>query len=211
MESQIQLVEHLIRVGALRTPHIVAAFRAIDRNDFVPPEWQSAAYEDYPLSIGHGQTISQPYTVAFMLELLQPQVGEKILDVGSGSAWTTALLAHIAGRQGEVFGTEIIPELTEFGKRNVAKYHFDHAQILQAGPPAGEAGKKLGLPKEAPFDKILASAAANMLPKEFIQQLQIGGTLVIPVRNDVLRVQKISAKETAVETFPGFAFVPLMQ
>jgi len=211
MESQAQLVEHLIKSGVLRTPHIITAFRAIDRNDFVPQDWQSVAYEDYPIPIGYGQTISQPYTVAFMLELLQPKPGQKILDVGSGSAWTTALLAHIVGLKGKVFGIEIIPGLVEFGKQNVAKYRFDHAQILQAGPPAGEAGKKLGLPKEAPFDKILASAAANKLPKELIQQLQIGGTLVVPVRNDVLRVQKISAKETAVETFPGFAFVPLVR
>jgi len=204
METQAQLVEHLIQSGVLRTPHIIAAFGAIDRKNFVLPEWQSAAYEDYPIPIGYGQTISQPYTVAFMLELLQPQPGQKILDVGSGSAWTTALLAHIVGLKGKVFGIEIIPGLVEFGKQNVAKYRFDHAQILQAG-------KKLGLPEQAPFDKILASAAANKLPKELIRQLQIGGTLVVPVQNDILKIEKVSETKTDIQTFPGFAFVPLMQ
>ncbi|MBI2098367.1 MAG: protein-L-isoaspartate O-methyltransferase [Candidatus Wildermuthbacteria bacterium] len=199
-----KLIQHLRDVGVLKEPNIIAAFGAIDRKDFVLPEYRDAAYEDYPLPISSGQTISQPYTVAFMLELLQPKSGEKILDVGSGSGWTTALLAHIVGSKGHVYGTEIIPELVAFGQRNLAKYRLPQARIVQAH-------KKLGMPKKAPFDKILASATASSLPKELVQQLKIGGILVIPVREDILRVRKISETKTDIQKFPGFTFVPLIE
>ena len=199
-----KLIQHLTSLGVLKEPNIIAAFGAIDRKDFVLPDYREAAYEDYPLPIGSGQTISQPYTVAFMLELLQPKSGEKILDVGSGSGWTTALLAHIAGSKGHVYGTEIIPELVTFGQRNLANYRLPQAQIVQAA-------KKLGMTQEAPFDRILASATASSLPKELVQQLKVGGILVIPVREDILRVRKISETKTDIQKFPGFMFVPLIE
>ena len=120
------LINHLINVGVLKTPEIIKAFYKIDRAFFVPKEFHDYAYEDYPLSIGYGATISQPYTVAFMLELLQPKKGEKILDVGSGSSWTTALLAHIVGIKGKIFGVEIVPELIKFAKDNLKKFKFSN-------------------------------------------------------------------------------------
>ena len=199
-----ELVTHLIELGVLRSPNIIDAFRNTDRKDFVLPEYQKEAYEDYPLPIGYGQTISQPYTVAFMLELLQPQEGEKILDVGSGSGWTTALLAQIVGSKGCVYGMEIIPYLVTFGQNNLKKYKFPHAKILHAG-------KEFGLPAKAPFEKILTSAAADTLPQELIRQLAMGGTLVIPVRDEILQVHKISETKTDVQKFPGFVFVPLIE
>lgn len=199
-----QLIHNLKEAGVLHTGRISEAFSKVDRKDFVLPEYQDEAYADYPLPIGHGQTISQPYTVAFMLELLEPKQGEKILDLGSGSGWTTALLAHIVGSQGRVYGLERIPELVLLGKRNLKKYSFAQATILQAE-------KELGLAREAPFDRILASAAAKELPQELIQQLKIGGTLVIPVQGDILKVRKISDAETDIQKFEGFRFVPLVQ
>ena len=111
------LVKELITNGALKTPRIIEAFRAIDRKDFVPEELQDEAYGNYPLQIGYGQTISQPNTVAFMLELLAPELGNKIIDVGSGSGWQTALLAHIVGPKGKIFGIELVPELKKMGER----------------------------------------------------------------------------------------------
>jgi len=198
------LIKNLITVGVLRTPHIIEAFSAVDRKDFVLSEYEKFAYEDYPLPIGYEQTISQPYTVAFMLELLQPKLGEKILDVGSGSAWTTALLAHIVGREGRVHGTEVIPELVSFGQQNLAKYTYSQAQISQAQ-------KELGLPQKAPFNKILVSVGSEAVPKQLLDQLKVGGIMVIPIREDILCIQKTSESEMNTQKFEGFAFVPLIQ
>lgn len=141
------------------------AFRYIDRKDFLREENTNLAYENTPLSIGYGQTISQPYTVAFMLELLDVHVGNKVLDIGSGSGWTTALLAHLAGERGSVTGIEIIPELVQFGGENLARYHFSNTRILQA--KEGE----LGISSET-FDRILVSASADMFPTELLDQLK---------------------------------------
>lgn len=199
-----QLVQTLVKSGVLRTPEIIAAFRAVDRADFILSEYRDEAYEDYPLPIYGGQTISQPTTVAFMLELLAPKQGEKILDVGSGSGWTTALLAHIVGPNGNVIGVERIPELAHFGQENLARYGFPQARIL----PAGSA---LGLSDEAPFDCILVSAASAALPQELIAQLKNGGAMVIPIRDEIWHIIKKENGEIETIRYPGFAFVPLVQ
>ncbi|MFA4872090.1 MAG: protein-L-isoaspartate O-methyltransferase [Patescibacteria group bacterium] len=209
------LVEKLKTDGFLKTPAIISAFQKIDRADFVLPQYSNEPYEDYPLPIGHGQTISQPATVAFMLELLQPKNGEKILDMGAGSGWTTALLAEIAGDNGSVFGLEIIPELVEFGKNNLGKYNFKNAEILLAGRPAATlapAGEKLGLPSKAPFDKILVSAAAEEIPQELTAQLKIGGggIMVVPIKNSIFKITRITKDKFQAEEFSGFVFVPLI-
>ncbi|MBI4121543.1 MAG: protein-L-isoaspartate(D-aspartate) O-methyltransferase [Candidatus Ryanbacteria bacterium] len=180
------------------------ALGAIDRKDFVPKEFVRDAYKDIPLPIGHGQTISQPYTVAFMLELLDPKAGNKILDVGSGSGWTTALLAHIVWREGAVFGVERVQELADFGKKNLEKYKFAHASIEKAG-------KALGLPKKAPFDRILVSAASSELPQELVDQLAIGGIMVIPIGDTIYKIIKKSEGEITREAHHGFVFVPLVR
>ncbi len=127
----MSLVDELIEDGWLKTERYIEAFRKIKRVDFLPEDLKKIAELNEAFPIGYGQTISQPLVVAFMLEQLSPQPGDKILDVGSGSGWTTALLAEIvgekslpAGRQGKVIAIEIVPELMEFGKKNVAKYNF---------------------------------------------------------------------------------------
>jgi len=201
-QSNQQFVDYLIDFDVLRTPLIIKAFEKIDRADFVPPDFYEERYGDYPLSIGYGQTISQPTTVAFMLELLQPKQEEKILDVGSGSGWTTALLAHITGEKGKALGIELVPELVEFGSENLKKYNLPWALIMQTE-------NRLGLPKEAPFDKILVSAAAEELPNGLVGQLKTGGRMVIPVKNSVWQIDKIAEGKTQKKEFPGFVFVPL--
>ena len=199
-----ELVRYLKEQGVLKKEELIRAFYAIDRKDFVPAEYQKQAYEDYPIPIGGGQTISQPHTVAFMLELLEPKSGEKILDVGSGSAWTTALLAHVVGKEGEVIGTELVPELVKLGKKNLLKYSFPHARIEQAKKGV------LGFLKHALFDRILVSATASKIPEELLNQLKEDGVMVIPIEETVLRIQKISGKEPEIQRFEGFSFVPLL-
>lgn len=196
------LVGYLKGRGVLKTKAVIRAFAKVDRAGFVPPEFHDRAYDDEPLPIGFGQTISQPYTVAFMLELLAPKRGENILDVGAGSGWTTALLAAIAGPSGAVRGVEIVPELVAFGKRNLAKYNFQNAEIAQAGTLSSPSDR-------APFDRILVSAASDSVPRELVDQLKIGGIMVIPVGRAIWQIRKISSRETAVNKFEGFAFVPL--
>ena len=176
--------------------------KQVDRADFVRPVDLPDAYENMALSIGYGQTISQPFTVAFMLEKLQPVEGDRVLDIGSGSGWTTALLAQIVGNGGQVTGLEIIPELVEFGRKNLQKYNFRNTSIKQAKNGV------LGIPGKK-FDRILVSAAATTLPEELIQQLKPGGTLVVPVRNSIFKITKSPNGGISLEEFPGFVFVPL--
>lgn len=197
-------MNELVSSGTLRTPAIIAAFHAIDRADFVRPEHRRFAYSDEPLPIGSEQTISQPTTVAIMLELLAPHTGDRVLDVGSGSGWTTALLAHIVGNTGIVYGTERIPDLVHFGAENLARYRFPHTSIVPAGAT-------LGLPERAPFDRILVSAAADELPQELITQLAPGGTLVLPIKTSVWCIKKQSDGSLEAFEYPGFAFVPLVR
>ncbi len=200
------LIKDLIYQGYLKTDRIIEAFSKIRRVDFVPEELESASQANIPLPIGQGQTISQPLTVAFMLEKLQPMSGEKILDIGSGSGWTTALLAHIVGKKGKVIGMERIKELCNFGINNVSKYHLiegGRVKIICAD------GSK-GYVNEAPYDRILVSAAAEEIPKELLKQLKTGGRLVIPVKSSIWAVEKKSDRDFHEEEYPGFAFVPLV-
>lgn len=172
----------------------------------MPEELESAAQANIPLPIGRGQTISQPLTVAFMLEKLEPLPGEKILDVGSGSGWTTALLAHIVGKKGKVIGIERVKELCDFGTNNISKYHLiegGRAKIVCADGTRGYVN-------EAPYDRILVSAAADEIPKDLKKQLKIGGRLVAPVKGSIWMLEKKSEKEFAEVEYPGFAFVPLV-
>jgi len=173
----MSLIDSLILRGYLKTPSVIEAFRKIKRADFLPSHLKSLSDIDEALPIGEGQTISQPAVVAFMIELLEPKKGEKILDVGSGSGWTTALLAQIVGEKGKVFGIELIPSLAEFGKENIKRYNFIENGIVKI---LCQDGSK-GLPEEAPFDKILVSASAEDVSQAFREQLKKGGRLVIPI------------------------------
>src|SRR3989344_5075906 len=210
-----KLIQELLKFNTLKTPNIITAFRAIDRARFVPSEYKKEAYENYPLPIGFEQTISQPYTVAFMLELLQPDAGEKILDIGSGSGWQTAMLSYIVSCShtrenkhvslGKVFAIEVIPELKELGEKNVTTYDFTKTGVTTFI----STNAKSGLPSEAPFDKIIAAAAlADEIPEAWKHQLKIGGRIVAPVRESIVLLTKKDEKTFETQGFPGFAFVP---
>ena len=157
---------------------------------------------DGPLSIGHGQTNSQPRTVDAMLRLLRVQPGHRVLDVGSGSGWSTALLAHLTGAAGEVLGVEREADLVRFGGDNLAATHQPWASIHQAEPGV------LGLPDKAPYDRILVSAEPRTLPDELVEQLVDGGRMVIPVRGTMLVVVR-EGDDVEVTRHGGYRFVPL--
>ncbi len=203
MTTNEQMVDYLIERGVLSTPEIIDAFRSVDRKDFVPESLSYKAYDDNPLPIGFGSTISQPFTVAFMLELLKPGTGYKVLDVGSGSGWTSALLAHITGDEGMVYGVEIVPELVLRSQKSISKYGFSNVKIMLAKKGV------LGLPDLSPFDRILVSASARSIPEELIEQLSVGGRIVIPVGESILSIDKVSESSIKKEEYYGFRFVPL--
>lgn len=200
------LVNYLIRNGVLKSEEIINAFLKIDRIDFIRDENKFEAYADYPLPIGYGQTISQPWTVAFMLELLQPQEENKVLDVGFGSGWTTCLLAEIVGEKGKVYGIEIIPEIFDFGKKNIEKYNFIKKKIVEVKRGDGSKGWK----EYAPFDRILVSASADEIPQNLIDQLNLNGILVIPDKTGINQIIKKENGQIEKYHYYGFSFVPLV-
>lgn len=165
-----KLINNLIKDGYLKSDLIIDAFSKISRIEFVPRELESQANVDIALPIGYGQTISQPLTVAFMLELLDPQRGQKILDIGSGSGWTAALLSEIVGETGKVIAIERIKELVEFGKKNIEKFSYIKKGIAEVHYSDGSCG----YPKESPYDRILVSASSPKVPEPLKDQLKMG-------------------------------------
>lgn len=183
---------------------VLAALDAVPRKDFLPDDIRPQAGSDQPLAIGHGATCSQPWTVQFMLELLHVAPGSKVLDIGSGSGWTTALLAELTGAHGAVVGTEIVPELVTFGRKNLPD-RFRWAHIEQADPHT------LGVPLGEPFDRILVSADVGEIPPVLEEQLAVGGRMVLPA-SGVLWV--IDREHEGLHRGPitgyRFSFVPLV-
>lgn len=205
------LVSQLIENGVLKTPAIIDAFKSIDRAKFVPEDMRAFVYVDEALSIGQGQTISQPYTVAFMLELLEPKPGDRILDIGSGSGWQTSLLAYIVGGPpaggGKIYAMEVVPELCKFGKANVKSFNFIETGRVEW--KCQDASK--GFPEKAPFDKIIAAAAIQgEIPQEWKDQLKVGGRIVAPVKNSIWLFVKKGENDFETTEYPGFVFVPFV-
>ncbi len=171
----------------------------------MPASQQYYSQVDAPFPIGQGQTISQPSTVKNMLTWLAPKQGQKVLDVGSGSGWSSALLSCLVGPDGEVFATERIIELKKFGEENCLRFGCDnvHFFMSQSQP---------GLAQYQPFDRILVSAAApNSIPLSLIEQLAPDGKLVIPVANSIFEIQKNSGGDIEyTKEHSGYIFVPLI-
>lgn len=179
---------------------VSAAFDAWPRERFLPDGVRRRASYDGPLAIGCGQTSSQPRTVAAMLRLLDVRPGQRVLDVGSGSGWTTALLAHLTGPAGSVLGVELEPELVALGSAHLAATGQRWASICPATPGV------LGRPEEGPWDRILVSAEPRTLPSELVDQLTDDGVMVIPVAGAMLRVTNPGATLT---DHGYYRFVPL--
>lgn len=199
-------------------PLIIEAFRAIDRKDFVLVDYQNEAYANHPLPIGLGQTISQPLTVAFMLELLGPQPGDKILEIGAGSGWATALLSYIVSggesggapglpaQAGKVIAIERLPALRDMAAGNVSKYNFISKGVAEVILGDGSKGHL----QAAPFAKITAAATSGAIPVAWKEQLRTGGRIVAPVGNTIEVWDKTGTNEFRCKEYKGFSFVPLI-
>lgn len=202
-----RLVEKLIESDYLRTDNIIKAFSVAERKYFVSEDLIAHCDLDMPLPIGSGQTISQPQTVAFMMELLQPEDNQNVLDIGSGSGWTTALLALIVGKHGMVSAMEISPELCKMGEDNLRKFGLGKKENIQFYCLSA----KDGLEKNAPYDRILVSASVDLVPEALKRQLVVGGKMVIPVGNEIWKFEKKDDDEFEIKKFPGFVFVPFIK
>lgn len=182
---------------------VVEAMKRVPREAFVSPEQYHVAYDDRPLGIGFGQTISQPFIVALMVQALEPRGGEKVLELGTGSGYEAAILAELAQK---VVTVECIPELAESAKQVLDKLGYSNIEVHVAG-------RTLGWPEGAPYDAIIVSAGAPTVPQVLLEQLTWDGRLVIPVgsrwQQDLLKVTKLR-KGNRIENLGGCYFVPLI-
>lgn len=203
LDKRRRMVKEQIRSRDVQDGRVLKAMEKVPRHRFVPEAMIEQAYDDSPLPIGHGQTISQPYTVAFMTEALQLDGHEKVLEIGTGSGYQTAILAELAH---EVYSIERIPELTEPAERILRELGYRNIQIRSGDGT-------LGWPEQAPFQAIIVTAGAPEIPEPLIAQLAESGRLVIPVGDRagqaMIRLTK-KGGETVRESLGPFRFVELI-
>lgn len=200
-KAKAELIKHL--GWEIADKRVVEAMKRVPREAFVPQEYYHAAYEDRPLSIGFGQTISQPFIVALMIQALELKGDERVLELGTGSGYEAAVLAELAN---QVVTVEIIPELAESAKRVLEKLGYSNVEVHIAG-------KTLGWLEDAPYDAIIVSAGAPSIPQILLGQLSWGGRLVIPVgshwQQELIKVSK-EKEGNKVENLGACYFVPLI-
>lgn len=195
-----KLVDSLKKSKALNSRRIISAFKKTKREEFIPLNLREHAYTDEPLPIGEMQTISQPTTVAIMTEELEPNSGQKILEIGTGSGYQTAILSEILGSKGRIISLEKLPFLYELARKNLKNYQ--NINVFCADGTRG-------YPYKAPYDRIIVTAEAKKIPEHLIKQLKPGGVLIIPVKGKLLKVQKHKDNYETKE-LGKFAFVPLV-
>jgi protein-L-isoaspartate(D-aspartate) O-methyltransferase len=171
MEDRMEMVERQIRSRGISDQQVLDVLERVPRHEFVPDEYKSQAYADHPLPIGHGQTISQPYIVALMTELLQLESSDRVLEIGTGSGYQAAILAELVE---EVYTIEIIEALAAQARERLESLGFDNVRVLHADG-------YYGWQEHAPFDAIIVTAAPDHIPQPLVQQLADGGKMVIPV------------------------------
>ena len=203
MESRARMVAEQIEARGVRDPRVLAALRRVPRELFVPDDQRAGAYEDRPMPIGYGQTISQPYIVGYMSEALAVEPSHRVLEIGTGCGYQTAVLAELAA---EVYSIELLPVLAERARRTLDGLGYTNVHVRVGDGHAG-------WPEHAPFDRILAAAAPPEIPPALLDQLADGGILVIPVGvdNQELRVlQKHADRLELLSTLP-VRFVPMIR
>ncbi|MFN3309973.1 MAG: protein-L-isoaspartate(D-aspartate) O-methyltransferase [Anaerolineales bacterium] len=201
-ERRRRMVEQTIVARGIQNPDVIAAMYAVPRHRFVPEEYLDFAYNDHPLPIGYGQTISQPYIVAWMTELAALKPGERVLEIGSGSGYQAAVLAQLGYL--EVYSIEIIPQLAEMAAARLRELGYE-VKVRQGDG-------YYGWPEAAPFDAIIVTAAPDHLPPPLVQQLKEGGRIIIPIGppgsyQTLWKFVKQNDELTAYE-LGGVAFVP---
>jgi protein-L-isoaspartate(D-aspartate) O-methyltransferase len=205
-QERERLVDEHIAAAGIRDPATLAALRTVPRHEFVPPSEQAHAYEDIPLPIGHGQTISQPAVVAMMTELVKPRPGLRVLEIGTGSGYQAAVLAATGAR---VWTVEIFEVLADEARARLARLGYTSVVVRHGDGYAG-------WPDEAPFDAIVVTAAADSIPPALLEQLAPNGRLVMPVGAPASHQQLVlvrkngSGKLTTRELLP-VRFVPLLR
>lgn len=202
-----RMVERLVRDGVLRTPRIVEAMGAVPRHLFVPRHLRESAYYDTPLTIGSGQTISAPHMVGMMLEYLDLREGQTVLEIGGGSGYHAALVAHVVGPRGRVFAVERIASLAKKARSRLERLELeDRVEVLVRDGSEG-------LPERAPFDRIFVTCGAPEIPPPLIRDLDEGGKLLIPVGarafQDLILGEKTGG-ELSTKSLGGVVFVPLV-
>lgn len=199
------MVDRQIAARGVCSPIVLDAMRAVPREEFVPPDMRELAYQNSPLPIGSGQTISQPFIVAFMIEALGLETGAKVLEVGAGSGYAAAVLGRIARK---VYAIERIGALAQKAAATVARLGYDNVEIRQ-----GDGTR--GWPEHAPFDAIVVAAGGRGVPEALKEQLAIGGRLVIPVGRfaqfqELLSITRLGEREYEERSLAPVRFVPLV-
>ena len=197
------MVERQIAARGIHDPRVLAAMLEIPRHLFIPPPYDRAAYDDNPLPIGSGQTISQPYIVALMTELLHPKATDNVLEIGAGSGYQAAILSRLVQRLTTI---ERITTVADLARRNLKSIGIDNVVVI-------EGDGTLGYPDNAPYDGIIITAATPDVPQPLIEQLADGGTLVAPVGGrdiqDLITIHK-QGRSFMQESHGGVRFVPLI-
>jgi protein-L-isoaspartate(D-aspartate) O-methyltransferase len=196
-----KMVETQIKARGVKDPRVLSALLKVERHRFVPEEYLHSAYTDQPLPIGEGQTISQPYIVALMTELLELKGEEKVLEIGTGSGYQAAILAELAK---EVYSIEIIETLASMAKNKLIELGYENIKVK-----AGDG--YLGWPEFSPFDAIIITCAPDHIPKPLIEQLKEGGRMVVPVgtyAQELKKIVKQSGKIVTMDVIP-VVFVPM--
>jgi protein-L-isoaspartate(D-aspartate) O-methyltransferase len=209
-----QLIEYYKFSRTAKSKEVIEAFRRVPREDFIHSSQRSQAYDDHPLPIGHGQTISAPHMAFIMCELLELKEGEIVLEIGAGSGYHAAILGALVAppnskNPGHVYTIERIPELVEFAQKNLEKSGFSGVVTVILGDGT------TGYPEKAPYDAIQVTAAGPKVPDPLIEQLKVGGRLVIPVGGrqmyqELILVRKVKPEKVIQKNVGGVAFVPLI-